>query len=154
MNSARKLTQFLLDILRISALPNKELIQFVRKNQEDNEELQRTLEVNGRSLCLVSADNFDAFIHTYNDRSTARATFDFEGKTFRNTTSTPGFPLTDLKWRSYVLQKQSVLRNWSSVFICIGLARKEPIKGIDKEYPMIISIMTDPEVPPLLTYPN
>ncbi|WP_026679181.1 dual OB domain-containing protein [Fictibacillus gelatini] len=140
--------------IQIKRLSNKELIQFAYQNQENNSKLQNTLDANGRSLCLVSANNFEGFSHTFNNRIRPRVKFVANGVAYDNMTSTPGFPLTDLKWRAYILQNRDYPKDLNSAFICIGLARKEPSKNIIKEYPMVISIITDPEVPLLPSYPN
>lgn len=130
------------------------MLQFVNGKKENNVELQKTLNAADRSLCLISAESFEGFIHKYNERSSVRVTFDYEGEHFRNVTGTPGYPLTDLKWRAYILQNKEIPIEYDNVFICIGLARKEPAKNINKEFPMVISIITDPYLPLLPSYPN
>lgn len=140
-------------VTRVKSLNNQQLIQFVQRNQENKIQLQRTLNANDRSLCLVHVEYFEGFVHTYNERRSARVKFKYNGEIYHNTTSFPGFPLTDLKWRSYILKEKDTPRIWRSVFICIGLARREPAKNLNKEFPMVISIITDPEVPLLSSYP-
>jgi hypothetical protein len=137
-------------------LTNEELIRFVQKFQEDEVALNRTLNAESRSLCLVEADNFNNFLHesSFSGKMQARITFSFGEKQYNNTTSTPGFPITDLKWRAYTIQQIPTTKDWSSLFICVGLARPEPKKGLEREYPMIISVITDPEVPLLRSYPS
>lgn len=138
------------------SLTNRELISFAQKFRDDEAALWKTLNAESRSLCLVKANNFENFLHenSFNGKIQARITFSYRGKQYNNTTSTPGFPITDLKWRAYTYQQISVPNAWNSVYICVGLARPEPKKGLNSEYPMIISVITDPEVPLLPTYPR
>lgn len=134
---------------------NNKLLNFVEAFKEDKTALSNTLNGVSRSLCLVKAENFKKFLfdNPFNGRKQARFTFLFEGNHYNNTTSTPGFPITDLKWRAYTFQQIKTTNDWNNIFICIGLARTEPKKRVDREYPMIISVITDPEVPLLPTYP-
>ncbi|MEK3935726.1 hypothetical protein MKY41_10415 [Sporosarcina sp. FSL W7-1349] len=141
----------------IGSLSNDQLVKFVNNHQECKEELELTLNADSRSLCLIKASEFRNFMDrsTYDGRESPRMTFEFQGKTYRNTTtSTTGFPITDLKWRAYTIQRKETQNNFDDTFICIGLARIEKKKNITREYPMVISVITNPEVPLLPTYPN
>ena len=133
------------------------LVEFVTKHQESLEDLEHTLNANSRSLCLVEVDTFRNFMDesTFNEKLSPRMTFEFEGEEYLNTTkSNKGFPITDLKWRAYTIQEKGTQNNFDAIFICIGLARIEKKKDISKEYPMVISVITDPVVPLLPTYPK
>ncbi|WP_404430945.1 dual OB domain-containing protein [Sutcliffiella horikoshii] len=132
----------------IKKLPNNELLQLVSKFQSGETELSETLQANGRSLCLIDIDSFRQV------ENLLRIKFTFNGIDYNNTTQTEGFPITDLKWRSYIQQKINTPNTYDSLYLVIGLARKEPRKDIYKEYPMAISLITDPEVPVLDSYPN
>lgn len=137
-------------------LTNSELLEFVRRHQEGKEELSKTLDADARSLCLVKVDHFEHFIHknTFDGKRQPRISFSYMGERYNNTTNTPGYPITDLKWRTYTLEQIPVDLSFKSQYICIGLARTEPKKGFTKEFPMVISVITDPEVPLLPTYPK
>ena len=130
----------------VKKLSDRELIQFVQAKQENSVDLEETINADKRSLCLIKVDSFTSFINTYNEKKSSRILFEFEGISYRNTTRTPGFPVTDLKWRAYILQECVPLNDWQEKFICIGLARKEPNKDINQEYPMVISIITEPNL--------
>lgn len=136
-------------------LTNEQLIRFVHENKEDELALKRTLNGESRSLCLIEADDFRNFMdrNTFSGDLKPRITFKFQGIHYNNTTtSNAGYPITDLKWLAYTQRQISTPKKWSSIFICIGLARTEPKKGFNREYPMIISVITDPEVPLLSSY--
>lgn len=139
-----------------SRLTNQQLISFVQRFQEDETALMKTINAESRSLCLIKVDGFENFLHenNFNGRIQVRITFLYNRNQYNNTTSTPGFPLTDLKWRAYTYKQIQVSSDWDSVYICIGLARKEPKKDLSREYPMVISVITNPEVPLLPTYPK
>lgn len=139
------------------ATSNDELIEFVTKHQEHSEELAHTLNAKSRSLCLVGVEEFHNFMgkNSYSGKLSARMTFESEGENHLNiTSSNKGFPITDLKWRAYTIQEKVTATKFDEIFVCIGLARTEPAKGIDQEYPMVISVITNPEVLLLPTYPN
>jgi len=138
-------------------LSNDQLIQFVNKHQEDITDLRRTLNAESRSLCLVQVDNFRNSMEksSYDGTTSPRIFFSFKGNKYGNSSrSTQGLPITDLKWRSYTIKNIGTPKKMTSAFICVGLARTEPTKGINIEYPMVISVITDPEVPMLPTYPK
>lgn len=139
-------------------LTNEQLIRFLENVNENEHALNDTFSAKSRSLCLIKVDDFSNFVYENNYdgqlQRKARITFSYNGKTYRNITSTPGFPITDLKWRAYTLQEVETPTNWNSAYICIGLARTEPKKGLMNEYPMVISVVTDPYMPLLPTYPN
>nr|WP_273717095.1 hypothetical protein [Alkalihalobacillus pseudalcaliphilus] len=131
----------------VNQLTNKALINFVSSHQESYHELLDTLDARGRSLCMIKIDEFRQV------EEKVRITFIYKGKKYRNTTFTKGFPVTDLKWRAY-LKGIQIPNSYRSIYAIIGLARKEPKKDIYKEYPMIISLITDPDVPILDSYPH
>lgn len=138
-------------------LNNDELIGFVNEHQENNISLHDTLNARSRSLCLVEVEKFRNFMDrsTFDGSLKPRLTFTSNGEKFRNTTtSTQGYPITDLKWLAYTTQGIMSPKTMNSSYICIGLARTEPSKGFTREYPMVISVITDPEVPLLPSYPR
>lgn len=138
-------------------MSNEQLVEFAIRHQESVQDLNETLNADSRSLCLVSVDSYNNFMDhsSYNNKQSPRMTFEIQGEEYQNTTrSNTGFPITDLKWRAYTMQNKQVENQFNDIFICIGLARMEPKKDINKEYPMLISLITNPEVPLLPTYPN
>lgn len=138
-------------------LSNEELINFVNKHKEDMKALNDTLDANARSLCLIDVDEFEYFmaLNDFSQKTSPRMTFSYQGEEYKNVTrSITGYPITDLKWRAYTIQNKQTTGSFKSILICVGLARTEPKKDMNKEYPMIISVITDPEVPLLPTYPN
>jgi len=93
------------------------------------------------SLCLIKVDD----IRKIDGEN--RVCFTMHGREYCNNTSKEGYPVTDLKWRSIFRSYRSIsFKGLQNLYLCIGLARKEPNKGIMREYPMVISIITNPFV--------
>ncbi|QTC41321.1 hypothetical protein I7V34_19990 [Bacillus sp. V3] len=131
---------------RVKILDNSSLLEFIRNHSEETLSLTNTLNANGRSLCLIKIESF-------NKVNNSRITFNLDGNRYCNNTKTEGYPVTCLKWRSIFFQNIQYPSSVDELYICIGLARTEPPK-ILKEYPMVIGIFTNPEVPLPSTYPR
>jgi len=133
---------------KCNELSNEQLCTFVERHLEDEQSLCDTLDANGRSLCLINADKIRKVV------GENRVCFTINGNEYRNNTFKEGYPVTDLKWRS-VFQHRSVrFDEFNQLYLCVGLARKEPNKDIYREYPMVISIITNPFVPYPQQYPD
>jgi hypothetical protein len=130
---------------RVNILDNDRLLEFIRNHSEDTLSLTNTLNANGRSLCLIKIESFNMV-------NNSRLTFTLNGNRYCNNTKSEGYPVTCLKWRSIFSQNLQYSSSVGELYICIGLARKEPPK-IMKEYPMVIGIYTSPEAPLPSTYP-
>lgn len=101
-------------------LSDGELIRFVQEKQENSVDLKETINANKRSLCLIQVDSFTSFINTYNEKKSPRILFESGGVTYRNNTWTPGFPVTDLKWRAYILQECVPPNDWEeNLFVLV-----------------------------------
>ncbi|GMN99861.1 dual OB domain-containing protein [Parageobacillus thermoglucosidasius] len=134
-------------VYKCNELNDEQLCEFVEQRLENEQSLNDTLNANGRSLCLIKVDGIRKVV------GEQRVCFTMNGREYRNNTFREGYPVTDLKWRS-IFQHHSVsFEKFNKLYLCVGLARKEPNKGIEREYPMIISIITNPFVPYPPQYP-
>lgn len=128
-------------VCKCGELNNTELCAFIEQHLESEQTLNDTLNANGRSLCLIKVDD----IRKIDGEN--RVCFTMHGREYCNNTSKEGYPVTDLKWRSIFRSYRSIsFKGLQNLYLCIGLARKEPNKGIMREYPMVISIITNPFV--------
>jgi hypothetical protein len=131
-------------------LSHGQLINFVYKYKEDKVALHNTLRGNSRSLCLIAADSFKNFLDrsSFDRKLKPMITFLHDGKQYSHTSmSTNGFPLIDVKWVDYTNQQVATRYIWDSLYVCVGVERNETMKGINREEPMIISVITEPQVP-------
>lgn len=128
-------------LYKCGELNNTELCAFVKQHLESEQTLHDTLNANGRSLCLIKVDDI------WKIEGANRICFTMNAKEYRNNTYKEGYPVTDLKWRSVFRSHRSIsFKGFQNLYLCIGLARTEPNKNITREYPMVISIITNPFV--------
>lgn len=129
----------------VRKLTDQEFQMFLDCHAEDVQTLTDTLNVNGRSLCLVKADSVTTVYTEEDDPRKTRLSFWFRGREYINTTKTPGFPCTDVRWRALKAAGQAAPRG-TYLYIGIGLARSFPRDDGSLVPPsrMVISVLSFP----------
>jgi len=101
---------------------------------------------------LVEAEEFVSFTDSWHGRIKPKMTL--KGMDFdlgNPLTTNSDYPVKDCKWESLVLRRYRV-NELKKIFFCIGLATPAPYNNI--EYPQIIGLHTDPEIPYPSAYPD
>ncbi|HDR7805743.1 hypothetical protein OCA42_24510 [Bacillus cereus] len=136
-------------------LSNKELIDFLQDKEEPQQAFQDTVNARGRSLCLVKVDGFKHTITQWQDKpKKPKMTFTKDSFNVDNPkTNYIHYIVKDCKWVPLVLNN-TIDNNavYNEIYLVLGLATKNNFDGI--EYPQVIGLHTEPEVPMLDTYPN
>jgi hypothetical protein len=134
-------------------LSNEELFDFLNGKEEDQVDLDNTLNANKRSLCLIKVDNFNHYRDDYDPNKVKPKIFlHSENLNVGNIqTNNHRYILKDCKWIPYVLENDLPKGTYGEIYIAIGLATPAPYNGV--EYPQIIGIHTNPEISLKSSYP-
>jgi hypothetical protein len=131
-------------------LTNNQLMQFLRTKAEKRTAFNDTILGQGRSLCLVKVDSFETEIFTYNGISDSKIYLTSKDFCLDNPhVRFSNYKLKDCKWAGLVMQSHR-LPHFSEVYAAIGLATQ--FRGTD--YPQIIGLHTNPNMPFPETYPD
>lgn len=142
-------------ITLIKRLTNQELINFLKGKEESEQSFNKTVNAQKRSLCLIKVDGFQHHITQYQAKP-ARPKMTFINKAFNVTnpkTNKGDYIVKDCKWSNLVLNNfVSNNQNYSDIYLTLGLATPTNYDG--EEYPQVIGLHTNPEIPFPINYPN
>jgi len=139
----------------VNRLTNDELFDFLHGKDESKQAFDKTVNAQGRSLCLVKVSGFQHQITQYQSESQKpKMTFTNNDFNVTNPKTTPGnYIVKDCKWCNIVLN--GTINNdkkYADIYLAIGLATAFGVNHI--EYPQVIGLITNPEVPLPNNYPN
>lgn len=132
-------------------LNHNEFLEFLERNVEDEEEFNNTVKANGRSLCLISVNQFKFYKEHWENIVKQKIYLEGAFNMDNPLTKSDSYPIKDCKWTG-LLSNNYNLPNFEKVFICIGLATPTPYDGV--EYPQVIGIHTLPNTPFTESYPD
>jgi hypothetical protein len=138
----------------VKRLSNPELMGFLKDKSETQKDFDNTTQASGRSLCLIKVDHFNHQITQFpGARAKPKMTFLNQHFNVANPKTTQGnYIVKDCKWSNLVLNNS--VRNeskYNNIYLSIGLATPTGYDGI--EYPQVIGLHTDPEIPLPNSYP-
>lgn len=139
----------------VQRMTNEELLNFINGKEEDEQAFEKTVNAQGRSLCLIKVDSFHHSISQY-PGSPDKPKMEFANQAFNVTnpkTTAGDYIVKDCKWNSIILNNLFInIQPHKHIYLAIGLATPTPFNGV--EYPQVIGLHTNPKVAYSNSYPH
>ncbi|OLS33394.1 hypothetical protein [Bacillus sp. MRMR6] len=135
-------------IQKVKHLQINKLISFLTKNAESFQAFQNTISGQARrSLCIIEINSFNFTNGDNYGETRINILFNHQKYDLRNPYTANGdYKLKDIRWEKLISTNNIPTTQINKMFICLGLAT--PFNNI--EYPMVIGIIPDYEVPNLV----
>jgi hypothetical protein len=140
-------------LVKYTSLTGTQLQVFLESHCEGEHDLSDVFGANGRSLCLIEADEFTHYTTNYENKHRARMVFTSEHCNLRNPLTKDGnIIVKDCRWEGLLLRNINIPNHYENIYVCIGLAT--PFGNPPVEYPQVVGLHTVPAVKEHPLYPD